>query len=341
MQRRLFSKTHWAHEDTEEFRYVRRLAPLAALYRIISERVGQGEALRIAARMFVPIGVCEQWDNLRSLGVEGKRGIERLRAFYNFMEEGGSAQFVNRELLEGGEESVLYKVQDCPFTRFFKEAGMLELATCICKIDNAFFCSSIPDYAFSREDSWRNTSAYGKEYCLFSFRKKAATPDERYIGETPLLDYTHPAIQVLFEKLDLPYRSDREKISHFYEYVRREIRPVRHEKKRHPASAILRKGRGDDMSKTILFMALLRAGGIPCRVHFKKSDEGAVSCTELYFDNRWKVVAPWTDGSDGVSPDQVGWERGGSGRRMESPGEDHAVYDSPDKFFHSRSPLIQ
>ncbi len=333
----LFRSTHWAKENTAESRYVSRLAPIAGLYRILSERVGRGEAFRIVSRMAVPIGVCEQWDNLRSLGIEGKRGIERLRAFYDFMGEGGSGQFVTRELVAESREHVQYEVQDCPFARFFKEVGMLELATLFCKVDRAFFPSAIPDYEFSRGDSWGNTSAYRKDHCVFSFTMKGNPPDERYIEETRLLDYTHPAIQMLYEELDLPYRSDREKISHFYEYVRREIRPLRHTGKRKPASMILRKHRGDDISKTILFMALLRASGIPCRARFATTSEGIQSWAEVSLRDELVHTARWTDDGDGASADPVGWEKGDGNAWNESLIEDHGVFDSPDDFLKTRS----
>jgi hypothetical protein len=333
----LFKSTHWEKENSAESRYVSRLAPIASLYRILSERVGRGEAFRIVSRMAVPIGVCEQWDNLRSLGIEGKRGIERLRAFYDFMGEGGSGQFVTRELVEESGEHLHYEVQDCPFARFFAEVGMLELATLFCKVDKAFFPSAIPDYEFSRGNSWGNTSAYRKEHCVFSFKKKRNPPDERYIRETPLLDYTQPAIQILVEELDLPYRSDREKISHFYEYVRREIRPVRHAKKRKPASTILRKHRGDDIAKTVLFMALLRAGGIPCRARFAITGEGIKSWADIYCRKEWVSTARWTDDGDGASADPVGWEKEYGNAWNESLIDDQGVFDSPDDFLEMRS----
>lgn len=333
----LFRSTHWAKENTAESRYVRRLAPIASLYSILSERVGRGEAFRIVSRMAVPIGVCEQWDNLRSLGIEGKRGIERLRAFYDFMGEGGSGQFVTRELVAESSECIQYEVRDCPFARFFREVGMLELATLLCKVDRAFFPSAIPDYEFSRGDSWGNTSAYRKEHCVFRFARKDNPPDEPYIRETRLLDYTHPAIQMLVEELDLPYRSDREKISHLYEYVRREIRPVRYTRKRRPASMILRKHRGDDISKTILFMALLRAGGIPCRARFAATDEGMRSWASVYCRDEWVRTARWTDDGDGASAAPVGWEKEEVNAWSESLIEDRGVFDSPDDFLEMRS----
>ncbi len=335
-KRSLFKATRWAKENTEESRYVSRLAPLAALYKILSERVGRGEALRIAARMFVPIGVCEQWDNLHSLNIEGERGVKRLMAFYNFMGEGGSGQFVNRVLVEDSGEGIKYKVRDCPFTRFFKEVGMLELATCICKIDNAFFPSAIPDYDFSRDGSWENTSAYGKDHCIFCFIRKKNPPDERYMQKTPLLDYTHPHIQMLFEELNLPYRCDREKISHLYEYVRRGVRADRCAKsvaKRRTASMVLRSRRGDDVSKTILFMALLRAAGIPCRAHFAATGEGVKSRVDVYSGNRWISVARWTDDCNGVGYQPVGWEIEETENSLGGPPFEYlGVFDSPDDF---------
>ncbi len=332
-KRRIFSRTSWAGKETKESRYVQRLAPVAALYGILLKKMERGQAFRIMSEIIVAMGTCEQWENLRSLGVGDKTGIARLKAFYHFMGEGGSGQFVTRNLDTDSEKCLLYIVRDCPFARFFTEVGCPELASCFCKIDKAFFPAAIPDYEFSRENSWKNTSAYGRDHCIFKFTWKDS-PDDCYYRETPLLDYTHPSIQMLFERLDMPYRSDDEKISHFYEFVRRELRPVRgSQRNRKSASEILKKRKGDDPARTILFMALLRAGGIACRVRFFAKDRKLMSNTVIYHRNEWICASAWTDSSEGSSPDPVGWKGKECSVGRNGIQEEFGVFQSPDAFF--------
>ena len=247
-KRAIFNSTHWAKEDTAEARYVSRLALTAAIYSALSEKVGRGEAFRVVSKIVLPIGCCEQWDNLRSLGIEDKNGIERLKKFYGFMGKGGSGQFVRRELVEDSDALLHYEVRECPFVRFYEDVGMLELATLFCKVDKAFFPAAIPDYEFSRGDTWENTAAYKKDHCVFRFEKKRSLVDEEYISETPLLDFIHPEIQMLFEELDLPYKPDGKKIGLSYEYVKREIRADRSTGERKPASKVLRGQHGQNDS---------------------------------------------------------------------------------------------
>jgi len=331
-KRAMFSSTHWAKEDTAEAQFVNRLALPAAIYLTLSEKVGRGEALRVVSKIVVPVGCCEQWDNLRSLGIEDKKGIERLRKFYDFMGEGGSGQFVRRELVEDSDELLHYEVRDCLFVRFYEQVGMLELATLFCKVDKAFFPTAIPDYGFSRGDSWKNTAAYRKDHCVFRFEEKKSPVGGKCISETPLLDFTHPEIQMLFEELDLPYKPDGRKISLSYEYVKREIRAGSGAGERIPASKVLQERRGDSTAKTILFMALLRAGGIPCQAHFATTGEGITAWAEVFYQGEWVSAARWTD--DGGAPvGPGGWREEDVSTWKELILQDHGVFDSPDVFY--------
>jgi hypothetical protein len=334
--RAIFNSTHWAKQDTAEAQYASRLALPAAIYSILSEKVGRGEAFRVISEIVVPIGCCEQWDNLRSLGIEDKKGIERLRAFYDFMGESGVGQFVHRKLLEDNDELLRYEVRDCLFVHFYEQLGMLELATLFCKVDRAFFPAAIPNYEFSRGDSWKNTAAYGKDHCVFRFEKKKSPVGEKYISKTPLLDFTLPRIQMLFEELDLAYKPDGKKIGLSYEYVKREIRAGHSAGKRKPASKVLQKRRGDSMTKTILFMALLRAGGIPCRAHFATASEGIQAWAEVFYRGEWVGAARWT-GYGGAPVGPGGWKEEDASTWEKLVLQDHGVFDSPDAFYRSDS----
>ncbi|AIQ47314.1 transglutaminase [Paenibacillus sp. FSL R7-0273] len=88
-----------------------------------------------------------------------------------------------------------------------------------------------------------------------------------HLSETALLNYSHPQIKQLIHEqgwLQLPVK---EQILQIYNYVRDEIQFGYNRADAIAASEILRDGYGQCNTKGILFMALLRAVGIPCRMH--------------------------------------------------------------------------
>ena len=121
---------------------------------------------------------------------------------------------------------------------------------------------------------------------------------DRYLEETRLLDYSCFAISELvnsrgFDKLD-----DFDKIREIYNFVRDEILFGYNICDDVPASKVLSDGYGQCNTKGILFMALLRAVGIPCRIHGftidKKLQKGAM--TGLVYKNApSNVVHSWVE----------------------------------------------
>jgi hypothetical protein len=90
---------------------------------------------------------------------------------------------------------------------------------------------------------------------------------ERFLKPTAILDYKDAGMRKLVEKhgwLDLDSTG---KILHIYNFVRDEIAFGYNEDDALPASAVLADGYGQCNTKGVLFMALLRAAGIPCRMH--------------------------------------------------------------------------
>ena len=79
----------------------------------------------------------------------------------------------------------------------------------------------------------------------------------KYLKETKLLDYNNENIQNLIKSRNWKSLDDYQKIEKIYNNVRDDI----------PASKILLEGFGQCNTKGILFMALLRAINIPCRIH--------------------------------------------------------------------------
>ncbi len=126
-----------------------------------------------------------------------------------------------------------------------------------------------------------------------------------YLCETRMLDYSHPAIQKLIEKKGWRKTSEFDRIKEIYNYVRDEILFGYNIDDDIPASKVLKDGYGQCNTKGTLFMALLRACGIPCRVHGftidKKLQKGAMtglvykkapknvfhSWVEVCFEGKW------------------------------------------------------
>ncbi len=330
---RIFDKTSWTGENSEEARFAKRLSLVAGMYEVLVEETCREEAFRTVGRIVVPIGVCEQWSNLKSISINNATGIDRLRMFYDFMGDYGSGQFVERIRTDNTKERMRFEVRNCFFVRFFREVGAPELATLFCKVDKAFFPTAIPEYIFSRGTSFMNTEAYGRDYCEFLFDKRTHFTGDCYISETPLLDFNHSAIQMLYEELDLAYKSDDIKMSRLYEYIRNNIVTTRIMKQRQPSSTILLKRRGDRISKAILYMALLRASGIPTRVRFIITNEGLQAWVVIHQDGNWIESRIWLNNLLGTSVGSGDIRENDLKAYDESVIEDLGVFDSPDVYF--------
>ena len=128
---------------------------------------------------------------------------------------------------------------------------------------------------------------------------------EQYLNETQMLDFSHADIAKLIEARGWQKLAEFERIRAIYNYVRDEILFVYNTDDSIPASKVLADGFGQCNTKGTLFMALLRACGIPCRVHGftidKKLQKGAMtgfvyrnapenifhSWVEVFLEGRW------------------------------------------------------
>lgn len=104
---------------------------------------------------------------------------------------------------------------------------------------------------------------------------------KRYLIETKMLDFSKETIQKLITDRDWNALTDFEKIKSIYGYVRDEIKFGYNTDDGIPASKVLADGYGQCNTKGTLFMALLRAVNIPCRIHGftigKKLQKGAMT----------------------------------------------------------------
>lgn len=128
---------------------------------------------------------------------------------------------------------------------------------------------------------------------------------DRYIRETPLLDYSNVLIQQLVESKKWKNLGTFECIKAIYDFVRDDILFGYNIDDSISASKVLSDGYGQCNTKGTLFMTLLRACNIPCRVHGftidKKLQKGAMtglvyklapqnvfhSWVEVLFEDKW------------------------------------------------------
>lgn len=124
------------------------------------------------------------------------------------------------------------------------------------------------------------------------------------LRQTPLLEH-HPRIRALVAHRGWLALTERERIASIYRFVRDEIAFGYNLADELPASRVLADGIGQCNTKGSLFMALLRASGIPCRLHGftidKALQKGAItgiayhlaprsivhSWVEVWFEGRW------------------------------------------------------
>lgn len=127
----------------------------------------------------------------------------------------------------------------------------------------------------------------------------------RYLQETKMLNYSDKQIQQLISEKSWKILEEFERIKAIYNFVRDEILFGYNVDDNIPASRVLTDGYGQCNTKGTLFMALLRACNIPCRIHGftidKVLQKGAMtgivyknapqnifhSWVEVYFENKW------------------------------------------------------
>lgn len=88
-----------------------------------------------------------------------------------------------------------------------------------------------------------------------------------YLKETKILDYSNASIQKLLEQREWKKLDTVAGIKAIYNFVRDEIKFGYNISDDIPASAILKDGYGQCNTKATLLMALLRATGVPNRIH--------------------------------------------------------------------------
>ncbi len=105
--------------------------------------------------------------------------------------------------------------------------------------------------------------------------------NQKYLEATLMLDYHTQSIQKLIKARNWTHLPNYECIKAIYNFVRDEILFGYNVDDSIPASKVLKDGYGQCNTKGTLFMALLRACGVPCRIHGftidKKLQKGAMT----------------------------------------------------------------
>jgi len=122
---------------------------------------------------------------------------------------------------------------------------------------------------------------------------------ERYLAETKMLNFKHPDIMALVEQRGWKNLSATEKIRQIYDFCREEILFGFNSKADDmPASAVLGEKMGHCNTKATLFMAMLRAVGVPCRIHAftitKKLQKGAMGAVAYYLAPQ-EIIHTWAE----------------------------------------------
>lgn len=138
-----------------------------------------------------------------------------------------------------------------------------------------------------------------------SYTPKRIINEVSYLAQTHMLDFDNYMIQEVIRERGWRELPEFERIRSIYNFIRDEIRFGYNVDDNIPASKVLKDGYGQCNTKGTLFMALLRAVGIPCRVHGftirKELQEGAMtgfiykqapknifhSWVEVYLEGRW------------------------------------------------------
>lgn len=121
---------------------------------------------------------------------------------------------------------------------------------------------------------------------------------QRYLGPTLLLNFQDPSIQGLIAQKNWRILTQKEQILQAYNFVRDEILFGFNANDTISASDVLAEGIGQCNTKTILFMALLRALQIPCRLHgftIDKKLQAGIMNDEVYELMPDEIVHTWAE----------------------------------------------
>ena len=123
---------------------------------------------------------------------------------------------------------------------------------------------------------------------------------QEYLNETKMLDYSSANIREIVGACGWASMPEVERVKAIYGFVKDAIAFGYNSRDELKASRVLRDGFGQCNTKATLLMALLRASGVPCRIHGytidKRLQKGAMtgfvfhSVVEAYVGGRWYAL---------------------------------------------------
>ena len=150
--------------------FVNEYAFIAWLYISLSTKTGKEKAFEIIRTCIISTGIAIQQANFRN--VEAKRTFENLILFQKKAKNTGSTKLNTMEIITETKNKYEFRITKCTFYDLFSYLEVPELTTIFCSIDNAIFCSYLPEKIIFHRNGIRKTIAEGNKYCEFVLENK-------------------------------------------------------------------------------------------------------------------------------------------------------------------------
>lgn len=152
------------------------------------------------------------------------------------------------------------------------------------------------------------------------------------LRQTPLLEH-HPRIRALVAHRGWLALTERERIASIYRFVRDEIAFGYNLADDLPASRVLADGIGQCNTKGSLFMALLRACGIPCWLHGFILDSAYLRALQQRFTTHQGAFCGYAAATPDLHHPPVDWQGGNTYIQKDGINHDFGVFEDPDAFY--------
>ena len=151
--------------------FIKEYAFIAWIYKRLTKKIGREKAYEILRASILTTGIAVQQANFRNVEVE--RNFENLISFQKRAKENGSTKLNKMEIISETKYIYEFRVTKCTFYELFNFLGVPELTKIFCSIDNAIFCSYLPEKIIFHRNGIGNTIAEGNEYCEFVISKES------------------------------------------------------------------------------------------------------------------------------------------------------------------------
>jgi len=141
-------------------------ALMISMYSCFRKKLDRERALSLVKAVGIPIALSVQMANFRY--VEAERNLGNLIRFQKRTNREGPTRMNRIEIRKETDRAYHFTVDgSCCFHRIFSEAGVPELTTVFCDVDNAVFNIYSPDRIVFHRTGGGNRIADGADRCLF------------------------------------------------------------------------------------------------------------------------------------------------------------------------------